>query len=422
MTDTDDVRGALRRAAQAIAPVAVEWRRTIHRRPEPAYQEHETAALVARVLRDLGLGVRAGVGGTTGVVGLLHGAAAGQNGGACSGRVLAIRADMDALPIAGADPKDVPYRTTVEGVRHVCGHDAHVAMALGAAQALSQLRDRWAGTVKFVFEPAEESLGEAFKPGADALIEAGVLDDPPVDAVLALHVFPEYPAGTVAVRPGVIMTGMDLLDVDVIGEEAHSSTPQKGADAIVAAAHVILALQTLASREIDPTEAVAVNIGTIEGGRGPRNLLAGRVTLRGLVRASNPALRAELPERVTRIANHAAAALRARCDVRVTSFHPSVNNDPVVTERFIAACSRALGPERVLRLPLPRLVGETFCAYSERVPSVLAFLGTGNPAKPETMWPSHHPRFDVDEDALESGILALAAAALELLTGTELRD
>jgi amidohydrolase len=208
---------------------------------------------------------------------------------------------------------------------------------------------------------------------------------------------------------------MDLLDLEVLGEEAHSSTPQKGVDAIVAAAQVVLALQTLASRETDPGQAVAVNIGSIQSGQGPRNLLAGRVTLQGLVRAADPQLRAELPARVERIAHHAAAALRARCEVRVTPFLPHVANDPALTERFVTAVGAALGRERVLRLSGPRLVGESFFAYSERVPSVFAFLGTGNPARPETTWPSHHPRFDLDEDALEPGVLALAAAALELL-------
>jgi amidohydrolase len=251
------------------------------------------------------------------------------------------------------------------------------------------------------------------------MVEAGALDGPAVDAVLGLHAFPEYPAGTIAVRPGVVMTEMDLLDVDVIGTEAHSSTPQKGADAIVAAAHVVLALQTLASRETDPTEAVAVNIGTVEGGKGPRNLLAGRVALRGLVRASDPVTRAELPERVRRICEHAAAAMRASCEVRVTPFLPHVSNDPALTERFIAAVGAALGPGSVLRLPLPRLVGESFFAYSEKVPSVFAFLGTGNPAKAGTTWPSHHPAFDIDEDALGPGVLALTAAALDLLGGAD---
>ena len=405
-----ELDAALAVAVAEAGPRVVEWRRTLHARPEVAYEERETAALVAEQLRRMGVAVREGVGGTTGVVGRLHGAAPGG-----AGRVVAIRADMDALPIEGGDPKDVPYRTGVVGARHVCGHDAHVAMALGVARVLTDLRERWSGTVELLFEPAEECLGTDLKPGSLALVESGVLDDPAVDAVLALHVFPEYPAGTVAVRAGVIMTGMDLLDVEVLGEEAHSSTPQKGVDAIVAAAHVVLALQSLASRETDPGEAVAVNIGSVRGGQGPRNLLADRVTLRGLVRASDPALRADLPARVRRIASHAAAALRARCEVEVTPFLPYVLNDPALTERFVGAVEAALGRDRVLRLPTPRLVGESFYAYSERVPSVFAFLGTGNPAKPGTTWPSHHPRFDIDEDALGPGVMALAAATLELL-------
>ena len=403
--------GELRAVAQAVGPRVIEWRRTIHARPEPSYGECETASLAAGVLRALGTEVRVGVGGT-GVIASLRGSGVAREEGAS---VVAIRADMDALPIAGADPKEVPYRARVADVRHVCGHDAHVAMAMGVATALAAVRESWAGEVRFLFEPAEECLGTDLKPGAISMVEAGALDDPPVDAVLALHAFPEYAAGTIALRPGVVMTGMDLLDVDVIGTEAHSSTPQKGADAIVAAAQVVLALQTLVSRETDPAEAVAVNIGTIEGGAGPRNLLAGRVALRGLLRASTPELRAEMPKQVRRICEHAAAAVRATCEVRVTPFLPHVWNDPVLTERFIAAVGGVLGPEQVQRLSLPRLVGESFFAYSERVPSVFAFLGTGNPAKPGTTWPSHHPAFDIDEDALAPGVLALSAAALDLL-------
>ena len=314
---------ALAAAVAEGAPRVVQWRRTLHARPELAYQERETAALVAAELRRMGAEVQEGVGGTTGVLGQLRGTGpgrarpgAGAPGGAGleAGRVVAIRADMDALPIEGGDPKDVPYRTAVLGARHVCGHDAHVAMALGVAQALARLRDRWSGTIKLLFEPAEECLGTDLRPGAVALVEAGVLHRPAVDAVLALHVFPEYPVGTVAVRPGVIMTGMDLLDLEVLGEEAHSSTPQKGVDAIVAAAQVVLALQTLASRETDPGQAVAVNIGSIQGGQGPRNLLADRVTLRGLVRAATPAARrAARPCRAHRPPRRRPSGRGARC-------------------------------------------------------------------------------------------------------------
>lgn len=411
----DGISAVLREAASSAQPDVVHWRRTIHACPEPAYEEHETARLVASTLQPLALDVQTGIGGTTGVVATIRGTGRPVEG--ARERCIAIRADMDALPIEGADPKAAPYRTERSGVRHVCGHDAHVAIALGVARALAQIRDRWHGTVKFLFEPAEECLGTDLKPGAVAMVEAGVLENPAVDAVLALHAFPEYAAGTIAVRPGVIMTGMDLLDVDIIGAEAHSSTPHKGIDAIVVASQVVLAIQTLASRESDPTEAVAVNIGTITGGKGPRNLLAGSVALRGLIRASEPHTRTELPQRVNRLVEHTAAAYGARAEVTVTPFLPHVVNDATLTERFIAATTRALGAAYVTRLPLPRLVGESFFAYSERVPSVFAFLGTGNPEKPGTILPSHHPEFDLDEDALLPGVLALSEATLDLLAG-----
>ena len=305
----------------------------------------------------MGAEVQEGVGGTTGVLGQLRGTGPGGVG-LEAGRVVAIRADMDALPIEGGDLKDVPYRTAVLGARHVCGHDAHVAMARRAgagAPARPLGRDDQA--------PLRAGRGvPGHRPPAGRGGAGGGRGAAPAGRgrrAGAADGFPEYPVGTVAVRPGVIMTGMDLLDLEVLGEEARSSTPQKGVDAIVAAAQVVLALQTLASRGSTirgrPWPSTSA---PVQGGQAPRNLLADRVTLRGLVRAADPQLRAELPARVERIAHHAAAALRARCEVRVTPFLPHVVNDPALTERFVTAVGAALGRERVLRLSGPRLVGE----------------------------------------------------------------
>src|SRR5579884_1049067 len=364
-----------------LEPRLVEWRRDFHAHPELAYQEYRTGAAVTAVLRDLGLEVRGAAG--TGVIGVLRGGRPGPT--------IALRADMDALPVQ--EEGDKPVLSRVPGVAHTCGHDAHLAIALGAASLLARLREALAGTVLFIFEPGEESLDSGLEPGAERLLAEEVLADPRPDAVLGLHVYPEYPAGQVALRPGVMMTGFDLFQLTVLGATAHTATAQKGADAIVATAHVITALQTLASREVDPLEAVIVHVGTIQGGQ-RANILADRVELSGSVRVSDQALRPSLPERLERLVGGVAAALRCRHDLRYQPYLPPVVNDPTLTQLVAEVARDLLGPEQVVILPLPRLTGESFHAYSRVAPAVFWFLGVGN-AEQGLTWASHHPRFDL---------------------------
>ncbi len=384
-----------------LEPRLVEWRRDFHAHPELAYQEYRTGAAVTAVLRDLGLEVRGAAG--TGVIGVLRGGRPGPT--------IALRADMDALPVQ--EEGDKPVLSRVPGVAHTCGHDAHLAIALGAASLLARLREALAGTVLFIFEPGEESLDSGLEPGAERLLAEGVLADPRPDAVLGLHVYPEYPAGQVALRPGVMMTGFDLFQLTVLGATAHTATAQKGADAIVATAYVITALQTLASREVDPLEAVIVHVGTIQGGQ-RANILADRVELSGSVRVSDQALRPSLPERLERLVGGVAAALRCRHDLRYQPYLPPVVNDPTLTQLVAEVARDLLGPEQVVILPLPRLTGESFHAYSRVAPAVFWFLGVGN-AEQGLTWASHHPRFDLDERALRAGLTVMAGSVLRLL-------
>jgi amidohydrolase len=396
------VREAIRACARERHPRVVEWRRAIHTWPELAYQEHRTAKLVADVLGGIGAEVRTGVA-QTGVLGLVRGRG--------PGRTIAVRADMDALPVP--DETGAPYASRNAGVSHACGHDSHVAMALGAAVVLADLRDRFDGSVLFMFEPNEETLDSGQEGGAYRFVRAGVLDDPPVELVLGQHVYPEYPAGQVALRPGVMMTGFDEIDLAILGTTAHTSTSQKGADALVAAAHVVTALQTLASRELDPMESAVVHLGTIRGGV-QRNILADRIELTGTVRISDQTQRAGLRERIERLVGGVTSGLRCSYELDYRGVLPAVMNDPAATQMVASVAAELHGDVGVHWMPMPRPTGESYHAYGDARPAVFWFLGVGNPAR-GIEWASHHPRFDLDEDALEPGVAVLAGACLRAL-------
>jgi amidohydrolase len=402
---TSDLRDEILRLTHAGHEQVVRWRRAIHAWPELAFQEHKTAALCADVLRGLGAEVRTGVA-ETGVVGLIRG-----RNGLGPGKTIAIRADMDALPVT--EQTGLPFASERDGIMHACGHDSHVAMALGAAAVLAQLRDRFDGTIMLLMEPNEETLDSLQEPGAYRFVEQGVLENPPVDLVLGQHVYPEYPTGQVAVRGGVMMTGFEYLDLAIIGTTAHTSTSHKGADAIVAAAQVILALQTLASREIDPQESIIAHIGTIQGGT-KRNILADRVEMTGTVRISDQSERAGLSARIERIVAGITSALRCSYEIQYRPVLAAVMNDPASTELVGSVARELHGPSGLYTMPMPRPTAESFHVYGEGRPAVFWFLGVGNAAK-GWEWASHHPRFMLDEDAMAAGVAVLAGACLRAL-------
>jgi amidohydrolase len=399
---SEEIRTRLLQLTQQGHERVVEWRRAIHAWPELAYQEHRTAALAAGVLRELGADVREGVA-ETGVIGIVKGRG--------PGKTIAVRADMDALMVK--EETGLPFASKRDGLMHACGHDSHVAMAMGAAEVLAGLRDQFDGQVMFIFEPNEETLDSQQEAGAYRIVEQGYLDDPKVDLVLGQHVYPEYPTGQVALRSGVMMTGFDYVDITILGETAHTSTSHKGADALVAAAHVITALQTLASREIDPQESIIVHMGTIQGGE-RRNILAHRVEMTGTVRISDQRQRAGLKERIERVVAGVTAALRCTYVVSYRPVLEAVMNDPAATELVGGVARELHGPSGVYWMPMPRPTAESYHVYGEGRPAVFWFLGVGNAAKsPE--WASHHPRFMLDEDAMKHGVAVLAGACLRAL-------
>jgi amidohydrolase len=373
-------------------------RRDFHRHPELGFEEIRTGAIVAERCRALGLEVRDGVG-KTGVIARL----VGQRDGAPGGRVVALRADMDALPIQEDARHD--YASTVAGKMHACGHDAHTAMLLGVAEVLSRLRGELAGEVRFLFQPAEEGLG-----GAVPMIEAGAVDG--VDLVIGQHMGPTHPTGVIAVSQGPAMAATDFFEIEIVGVGGHGAYPHLSIDPIPVAAQIVLALQTIVSRTVDPLAAAVVTVGTITGGF-RSNVIAPQVTLTGTVRTLDRGVRDEMPVRIERLARAIAEGNRATAQIRYQATYPPVINDPKATALISATVVDALG-EAALRLIPPSMGGEDFAYYAERVPACFYWLGCRPPGV-ESIPNIHHPSFDLDEASMRHGVEIMARAAIRFL-------
>ncbi|WP_406676767.1 M20 metallopeptidase family protein [Moorella sp. ACPs] len=383
--------------AQNLKPQLVAWRRQLHQYPELSFEEKETAALVAGVLEQLGLKVRTGIGGT-GIIGILHGAKEGP--------AVALRADMDALPLQEATGAE--YASRCPGRMHACGHDAHMAIVLGAATLLATHRRELPGPVVFLFQPGEE-----LPPGgARLLIEAGALADPPVKAVFGLHVTSALPAGTVGVRSGAAMASADNFTIRIKGRTSHGAAPHLGADAIVAAAQAILALQSIVARRIDPVQPAVLTIGTINGGE-KENIVAGEVTMTGTTRALNQVTRQQLEKDMREILAGVAAASGTEIELDYLLGYPPLINDARLTELFRRVAGELLGPGKVFELAAPSMGAEDFARYAEKVPAVYFNLGAAIPGEPPYPW--HHPRFNINEDCLPVGSALLSWLAFKAL-------
>ncbi|HEV7178669.1 MAG TPA: M20 family metallopeptidase, partial [Candidatus Baltobacteraceae bacterium] len=370
---------------------AVEIRRTIHRFPEPGFGEERTAALVERELDELGIAHRRLA--QTGVVGTIR--------GALPGAVVALRADMDALPLQ--ERSGEPFSSEIAGMMHACGHDAHTAILLAAARELVANRETLAGTTVLIFQPAEEGPG-----GALPMIEAGVLDDPRAEAIAMLHVDVRIPTGTLGIAGGSVNAAADEFHLTIEGRGGHGASPHTAIDAIPCAAATILALQNIAARETDPLASVVVTIGTIEGGY-RNNIIADRVAMTGTLRSHDPVIRNELEARVRRIADGVAAAYGAKATLEVLYGYPPVINDAALALAF-ARTMRERYPEFAVVQTPPTMGGEDFAYFAERVPGVLVRLGIRNEAA-GSVHPGHSAQFRLDEDALAVGIATLVAFA-----------
>jgi amidohydrolase len=375
---------------EALAGHVVELRRAIHRRPELGFEEEETAALIERELDALGIVHRRMA--KTGIVATVNGAR--------GGRTVALRADMDALPVG--EKTGLPFASQVEGKMHACGHDAHTAMLLGAAAVLQAVRAELAGNVVLIFQPAEEGPG-----GALPMIDAGALDDPRVESIAMLHVDSRLDVGTVGITPGSVSASADELYIDVRGVGGHGAYPHASVDALVAAAAIVLALQNVVAREIDPFASAVVTIGTIAGGY-RNNVIADEIAMSGTLRAHDPAIRDELEERVRRVVAGVAAAYRADAEVKVVRGYPPVINDGELARTF-SDYLRDNSGLRVLR-PEATMGAEDFAYFARRVPGLLIRLGVRGEAA-GAIHPAHSPIFRIDERALPFGVQTLVLFA-----------
>jgi amidohydrolase len=386
-------------SAEEIAPGVVADRRYLHQHPELGFQEENTARYVAERLRAFGLDeVSTGIA-KTGVVGVLR-------GGKGPGKCVLLRADMDALPIE--EENAVEYRSENPGVMHACGHDAHTAMLLGAARVLAGRRDEFAGTVKFVFQPSEEANGG----GAMPMIEAGVLENPKVDAAFGIHVGSAIPAGVVAVRPGPIHAAADGVRVTLRGLGGHAARPQMAIDPIVIGAHCIIALQTLVSREVNPLSPAVLTIGALHAGT-VSNVIPEEAYFEGTIRTFDQKTRDVLAERIPQVIRCIAETFRATADVEYRLGYPPLVNDTEQAEFVRRVALEVVGPERTEEGE-PGMAGEDMAYFINAVSGAYYRLGVRSEAKGITA-NHHHPRFNVDDDALSTGVAMHTAVALRYL-------
>ena len=382
--------------AASIESEMIKTRRIIHQKPELAYHEEETARLVAEKLESFGIKAKPGVGGT-GVLGILEGGK--------KGKVVALRADMDALPVE--EMADVEFKSKVKGVMHACGHDAHVAMLLGAAKLLANHRNELHGTVKFLFQPAEEHGG---KGGALPMIEDGAMKDPKVDFVFGLHIDSNRRSGEFGVKEGAIMAASDTFRVQIIGRGGHGSAPHKTVDPIYVAAQVILALQGVSSRMIDPMRPFVISVGAVHSGT-KENIIPDEALLDGTIRTLDEATRRRAKAKVAKVVKGICRAFGARAEVEFEKdAYPVTVNDAKAT-KDAAEVLRKIPGTKVRKIE-GVLGGEDFSRLLQKAPGTFYFLGTGNSAK-GCVYPIHSSKFKVDEDVLKFGATSLAMLAYE---------
>lgn len=400
-------------AAGQLLPRVTAWRRDLHQNPELGNREVRTAKMMADHLRALGLDVRTGIG-ITGVVGVLRGGKPGP--------VVALRSDMDALPVT--EETGLPFASTVRadyngrdvGVMHACGHDYHMSMLMGAAEVLAGLKADLPGTVVFIFQPAEEGAPAGEEGGSSLMITGGALDNPKVDAIFGLHVFPRA-LGSIEYRPRGLMAASDTFTIVVRGRGAHGAMPASGIDPIVVSSQIVMGLQTIVSRQIDLTTAPAVvTVGAVEGGN-RFNIIPDTVKLMGTIRTFDQEMQRQIHARLKRTAEHIAAAAGATAEVSIEISNPVTWNDPALSDRMAPSLKRVAG-DRFNANGQPTTTAEDFSWYQTKVPGLFFFLGVApEGADLGTIPVNHSSRFSPDEGALVTGVRALASVAVDYLAG-----
>ncbi len=371
-----------------LQPSLVQWRRKLHSCPELGFREIQTSNLVAQKLTEWGIPHQVNIA-HTGIVATIASSKCSQ------GSVLAIRADMDALPVQ--EENTVSYRSQIPGVMHACGHDGHTAIALGTAYHLWQHRDSFVGTVKIIFQPAEEGPG-----GAKPMIEAGVLENPQVNALIGLHLWNNLPIGTVGVRSGALMAAVESFNCKILGRGGHGAMPHQTVDSVLVAAQVVNALQTIVARNIDPLESVVITVGELHAGTA-KNVIADTAILRATVRYFNPALGEFIPQRIEQIIAGVCQSHGAKYELDYQRFYPPVINNAAIADLVRSVAETVVETPAGIIPECQTMAGEDVSFFLQAVPGCYFFLGSANSAK-GLSFPHHHPRFNFDEVALGMGV------------------
>lgn len=379
------IKEKIEQLAVAVEEEVIALRREFHQNPELGFEEVETSNRVATYLKELGIQVQTGIAGT-GVVGILEGDQPGP--------VVAMRADMDALPVI--EKTGVEYASKIEGKMHACGHDGHTAILLGTAKVLSQLKAELKGTIKFIFQPAEEGPG-----GALPMIEAGVLTNPAVDVIFGLHIWPGFKVGELGLGYGAVMASPDEFKLKIIGKGGHGSAPHETVDPLPIAAQVITGLQHIVSRQVVPTQPAVVTIGTIKGGY-RHNIIADEIEMTGTVRTLSTEVRDQIPQRIEEIVKGITSAYGADYELRYDHLYPPVVNHQKMAELVEQVGHDVLGPNGVQYIEEPKMGGEDYAYFLEKVPGVFFWLGCTS--GPESNYPLHNPQFNLDEKGLINGV------------------
>ncbi len=380
----------------------IHYRRQIHQNPELGFEEHETSRLIEKVLGDLGIETRRN-GNKTGVIGLLKGGLPGD-------KVIALRADIDALKLTEDTGLDFASRNP--DVCHACGHDMHVAVLLGAAKMLAEYKSDLKGTVKFLFQPAEELMN-----GADSMIENGAMENPVVDYILAAHTWPEMPAGSIGVRKGPMLGSADKFTVVVTGKGVHAAHPHKGIDPIVIGAYIITELQTIISRRIAPIDAAVISIGRLTAGT-VSNIIPTECVMEGTVRTQDQEVRKKVAEYIENMVTHTALAMGATAKLKYEWGVPPTMCDPFVVDNINEAVTELLGEDKLLQVPVPSMGAEDFARYLEYAPGAFFRIGTAD-ERPETRGALHNPRTLFSEKGIPTGVVAFVGTVFKL-TGSDM--
>ncbi len=409
----EDLATVVDQRIRAIEPKVIAWRRDIHEHPELSNREIRTGELIAAHLRKLGMEVQTGIA-HTGVIGVLKGGK--------PGRVVALRSDMDALPVV--EEVDVPFKSTVKteyigqqvGVMHACGHDAHMAILMGVAEVLASVREQIPGTVKFIFQPAEEGPPPGEEGGAPLVIKDGALENPKPDAIFGLHVISGIPAGMITYRSGPLMASADWLYITVKGKQTHGAWPWAGIDPVVTSAQIITGLQNIVARQIDISkEPAVVTVATVHGGA-RKNIIPDQVEMTGTIRNFDEDIRQQVHARIKHIAESIAAANDATAEVRIDKAVPVTVNDPALTEKMLPTLKR-IGGDGGSKMNQRVMVAEDFSYFQQQVPGMFYFVGiTPKDQDMAKAAPNHSPRFYIDESGLVQGVRSLAALAVDFLT------